>query len=114
MFLLPHGGVLVGGQQTVAGLHAGHGQWPLGTRLTRDKDRLLVRLLLLLWQRRHGNLLAEAKRRRKLTHRSAKMGVNQDSKIRTVLAGVCLADTSPAPPRLPVNYGGYIITHWTF
>lgn len=33
-FLLPHGGVLVGRQQTVAGLHAGHGQWPLGTRLT--------------------------------------------------------------------------------
>lgn len=64
MFLLPHGGVLVGGQQTVAGLHAGHGQWPLGTRLTRDKDRLLVRLLLLLWQRRHGNLLAEARQKK--------------------------------------------------
>ena len=48
--LVPHGGVLVGGQQAVAGLHAGDRHPPL-PRLTGNKNRLLVRLL------RHGNLL---------------------------------------------------------
>lgn len=47
---LPHGGVLVGGQQAVAGLHAGHRHRPLA-RLAGHKHWLLVRLL---W---HGHLL---------------------------------------------------------
>jgi len=47
---VPHGGVLVRGEQAVAGLHAGHGHRPLA-RLTGHKHRLLVGLL------RHRKLL---------------------------------------------------------
>lgn len=47
---VPHGGVLVRGEQAVAGLHASDSHCPL-PRLTGHKHRLLVRLL---W---HRNLL---------------------------------------------------------
>lgn len=48
--MVPHGGVLVGGEQAVAGLHASNSHCPL-SRLTGHKHWLLVRLL---W---HRNLL---------------------------------------------------------
>lgn len=41
---LPHGGVVVGGEQAVAGLHARHSHCPLSW-LAGHKHRLLVRLL---------------------------------------------------------------------
>lgn len=49
--------MLVGWEQTVAGLHASDSHRPL-SRLTGYKHRLLVRLL------RHGNLLQERKNSR--------------------------------------------------
>lgn len=52
---VPHGGVLVRREQTVAGLHASNSHCPLSW-LTGHKHRLLVRLL---W---HRNLLQKKNR----------------------------------------------------
>lgn len=54
----PHGGVLVRGEQAVAGLHASNSHCPLSW-LAGHKHWLLVRLL------RHRNLLQRGKKKRK-------------------------------------------------
>ena len=56
--MVPHGGVLVGGEEAVAGLHASDSHCPLSW-LAGHKHWLLVRLL---W---HRNLLQNEKKEKK-------------------------------------------------